>query len=485
MLRTIRSLSTVNMAQAPVKPLLAIVGATGTGKSDLAVEIARRFDGEVINGDAMQLYRGLPIITNKITPEECKGVPHHLLGCIGLEEETWTVGKFVCEGLGVIEEIRSRHKLPILVGGTHYYTQSLLFQDALADEPALSLQENDEKFPILDEPTEAIHAKLREVDPVMANRWHPNERRKIQRSLEIFLRTGKPASQVYSEQRILREASSKALGKEATSDHSSLRFPTLVIWVHANKAVLYPRLDGRVDKMLMRGLLDEVQHLSEYREREKALLGSSIDASRGIWVSIGYKEFLEYQNARAGGVTSEIELVKLKQAAIERTQAATRQYANRQIKWIRIKLLNALIRADARSSTFLVDGSDLSRWKEDVVQSAMTITERFLSGQTLPAPTSLSPVAAEMLTPSRDYDLAYRPDLWEKKLCDTCGIVAVTENDWTLHRKSRAHRKAVGAKKKQDSLHSSQTEERRAAQNNVVDVLEGYLGTFEDSRDHT
>lgn len=100
------------MAQAPKQPLIAIVGATGTGKSDvrvcswssclstnhsdqLAVEIARKFDGEIINGDAMQLYHGLPIITNKITIAEMKGVPHHLLGCIGLDQETWTVGKFV------------------------------------------------------------------------------------------------------------------------------------------------------------------------------------------------------------------------------------------------------------------------------------------------------------------------------------------------------------------------------------------------------
>ncbi|CBX98578.1 similar to tRNA isopentenyltransferase [Plenodomus lingam JN3] len=472
------------MARAPVKPLITIVGATGTGKSDLAVEIARRLDGEIINGDAMQLYRGLPIITNKITSEEAKGVPHHLLGCIGLEEETWTVGKFVGEGLRIIDEIQSRRKLPILVGGTHYYTQSLLFQDALTDEPTLDLHEDNQKFPILQEPTATIHAKLREVDPVMADRWHPNERRKIQRSLEIFLRTGKPASQLYSEQRSLRASSSKTIGEDSIKDRSSLRFPTLVIWVHANKAVLYPRLDARVDKMLQRGLLDEVQQLSDYREREMSRSNSSIDTSRGIWVSIGYKEFLEYQNARTNQATFESELAKQKHIAIEKTQAATRQYANRQIKWIRIKLLNALIHADAKNTTFLVDGSDLSRWEEDVVQPAVTITQQFLSGQSLPVPIALSPVAADMLTPTRDYDLAQRPDLWERKVCDTCGTIAVTENDWTLHTRSRAHRKAVGAKKKQAYTQRAQIEERKGAQKDVIDVLENYLGSFQDKEDH-
>ncbi|KAF2851592.1 tRNA isopentenyltransferas-like protein [Plenodomus tracheiphilus IPT5] len=468
------------MARAPVKPLVAIVGATGTGKSNLAVEIARRFDGEIINGDAMQLYRGLPIITNKITPDESKGVPHHLLGCIGLEEETWTVGKFVDEGLGIINGIQSRHKLPILVGGTHYYTQSLLFQDALAVEPTLKMHDDDREFPILEEATEVIHAKLKQVDPVMADRWHPNERRKIQRSLEIYLRTGKPASHVYSEQRKLRESSSTTTGEELASEHSSLRFPTLVIWVHANKAVLYPRLDGRIDQMLIRGLLSEVQQLTGYREQVNPLPGSSIDISRGIWVSIGYKEFFEYQKAVDGRAISNTELAKLKQAAVEKTQAATRQYANRQIKWIRIKLLNALIRADAKRNTFLVDGSDLSRWDEDVVQTAIRITEQFLSGQTLPTPSSLSPAAAEMLTPSRDYDLAQRPDLWEKRVCDTCGTVAVTENDWTLHNRSRAHRKAVGAKKKQAHVLGLKSGNTKGAQNEVPDVLDNYLGSFQE-----
>lgn len=369
----------------------------------------------------------------------------------------------------------------MLVGGTHYYTQSLLFQDALADEPALVLHKDNEDFPILEEPTHVIHAKLKEVDPIMADRWHPNERRKIQRSLEIYLRTGKPASQVYNEQRKLRESPSGAVNDEEVSDNSSLRFPTLVMWVHANKTELHPRLDSRVDKMLKRGLLSEVQQLSDFQQRFECQPDSSIDTSRGIWVSIGYKEFLEYQQALTDATKPELELTRLKQTAIEKTQAATRQYANRQIKWIRIKLLNALMRANAKDNTFLLDGSDLSAWEDNVVQPALTITNQFLAGQTLPLPSSLSAAATEMLTPSRNYDLAQRPDLWQKKVCETCGTVAVTENDWSLHTKSRAHRKAVGARKKH--AHTAQSmpkEERRAVQSDLVDVLDNYLGSFQE-----
>jgi tRNA dimethylallyltransferase len=150
------------------------------------VNIARRFNGEIINGDAMQLYEGLPVITNKMPEDERDGIPHHLLGCISLNEETWTVGNFVSNALAKISEIRARGRLPILVGGTHYYTQSLLFHDALAnksqdEEPV----QNAERLAVLEEPTEVLLAKLREVDPVMADRWHPNDRRKIQRSLEL------------------------------------------------------------------------------------------------------------------------------------------------------------------------------------------------------------------------------------------------------------------------------------------------------------
>lgn len=372
--------------------------------------------------------------------------------------------------------------MPILVGGTHYYTQSLLFQDALADEPALELNENSEKFPVLEEPTDVLLAKLKEVDPVMADRWHPNERRKIQRSLEIYLRTGKPASELYKEQRLKRQHSPSSEAGATSDGDSNLRFQTLVFWVHANKDVLHRRLDGRVDKMLAKGLLSEVEELSQFSQLHESSTGNRIDQSRGIWVSIGYKEFLDYQHALAQDSKSEAELKKLKIAAIEKTQAATRQYANRQIKWIRIKLLNALLSSGQKNNTFLVDGSDISRWDDDVVQPAIDITEDFLAGGSLPAPSSLSSTAAEMLTPKREYDLGQRPDLWQKKVCETCGTVAVTENDWTLHVKSRAHRRAVGAKKKQENTSQTDRKATKAAQSDVVDVLESYLGSLPDDK---
>lgn len=350
-----------------------------------------------------------------------------------------------------------------------------MFKDALSKEPALDLDENNQHFPILDEPTSVILEKLREVDPVMADRWHPNESRKIQRSLEIYLRTGKSASQVYDEQRLKREIEQNAADGDLSESSTGLRFPTLLFWVHADKDVLYPRLDGRVDKMLARGLLDEVNELTKFRAGYEARTGTAVDQSRGIWVSIGYKEFLGYQSALSASSLSPGELEKQKTAAIEKTQAATRQYSSRQARWIRIKLLNALFGSGHKSNMFLLDGSDLSKWEEQVTRRASTITDSFLSGQSLPDPSSLSAAAAENLTPKRSYDLSQRPDKWQKKVCETCGTVSITENDWKLHGQSRAHRRAVGIKKKQANKNVRQQEGRSTAQAEVVDVLETFL----------
>lgn len=339
------------------------------------------------------------------------------------------------------------------------------------------MKENPEKFPILDEDTHIIHAKLKEVDPIMAERWHPNDRRKIQRSLEIYLQTGKPASKLYSEQRMRNELSPSRIPDLKEEQRSFLRFEPLVFWVHADKGVLYPRLDGRVDKMIDRGLLDEVQQLNTFRQTHEKNAGTNIDQSRGIWVSIGYKELLDYQQSLETPGFDPIEIAKLKSFGVERTQAATRQYANRQIKWIRIKLLNALIGENQGKTTFLLDGSNLAKWQEDVLDPAISVTGRFLSSQSLPDPASLSEAAAELLTPKRDYDLAQRPDLWQKKTCEICDKIAVTENDWKLHVKSRAHRSAVGKKKKSDNAAIAANQPCKHLAADVVDVLESYLAS--------
>lgn len=349
----------------------------------------------------------------------------------------------------IIHDIRARGRLPILVGGTHYYTQALLFEDQIIERGE---DPHEETFPILQESTEVILAKLRELDPVIADRWHPNDRRKIQRSLEICLKTGKPASQIYIEQKMAKGRSENLNIEQdlkvTLGDSPSLIEPTLLLWVHAAAETLKDRLDSRVLDMVRTGLLEEVKTLDNFLlARETA--GESIDRTRGIWVSIGYKEFEDYQLALRFGTSPEAVLEKLKQDGIERTQAATRQYSKRQVRWIRIKLLNALSNAGASNTTFLLDGSDIKQWHKAVAEPGIEITRQFLDDEKLPDPEFLSEAAKEMLSPKSE-DLSQRPDLWEKKVCGACGgVVCVTPTTWETHLNSKGHKRNTTERKSQ------------------------------------
>jgi tRNA dimethylallyltransferase len=347
--------------------------------------------------------------------------------------------------LSQIKEIKSRGRVPILVGGTHYYTQALLFKDHIIEKDVPS---DSRSFSILDEPTEVILAKLKEVDPQMADRWHPNDRRKIRRSLEIWLQTGKRASETYIE-RLTKQSNlvasiNDSLTNEELNDGSSLRFPTLLFWVFVSRDALRARLDCRVLQMVRDGLLNEVATMDDFKASQMTA-GYPVDQTRGIWVSIGYKEFEVYQTILKSGAESETELSKLKDLAIEQTQAATRQYAKRQIRWIRIKLLNALSRSRSSGATFLLDGSNVNQWDENVTQPATKLVEKYLEEKQLPNPLTLSTAALEMLQVNSE-DMTQRPDLWVTQTCLACGVTAATSSNWKTHIKSRGHRMKTSAR---------------------------------------
>ncbi len=453
----------------PMDPLLMVLGATGTGKSQvrnslthsfqantsqLAVELAKRFDGEIINGDAMQMYDGLPIITNKVTIEEQQGIPHHLLGFIALDEEPWRVGLFKKKAGRIIREIRSRGRLPIVVGGTHYYTQSLLFEDSLLrgntdgeeqDSTGLSVQEIAERFPVLEGPTEVMIERLKEVDPVMADRWHPKDRRKIRRSLEIFLMTGKKASDFYAEQKERKTHGSVENNiPESLVGYSS----PLLFWVHAESETLKKRLDARVDKMIEAGLLDEVKSMERFL-KQQSQAGILVDRTRGIWVSIGWKEFEPYLKALETGSVSPKDLQTLYGLSIDQTKAATRQYAKRQVRWIRLMLIPALSDENALDKLYLLDGTNINQWDEAVSSPAIDITAKFLDGNQLPPPHELSPAAEQFLGPNNT--LEEKPDVRVRQECEVCHITIVTDIQWQAHLKSRRHRGLVKKTQKNEA----------------------------------
>jgi len=388
----------------------------------------------------MQMYDGLPIITNKITVEEQNGIPHHLLGFISLDENPWWVGLFKKKASQIIREIRSRGRLPIVVGGTHYYTQALLFGDSLVsednsdnDKMEMSSQDLSRKFPILDGPTEVILERLKEVDPVMAERWHPNDVRKIRRSLEIYLTTGKKASDIYKQQK------EKALLQDPAQ--ISWGGSTLLFWIHSDPDRLKTRLNERVDKMVAGGLLDEVKSMDKFLERQSSS-GLEVDKTRGIWASIGYKEFENYLSSLKNDPENLQELKRLYDDSLERTKIATRQYAKRQIRWIRLKLIPTLAKQNILERLYLLNGTNMSEWHNTVSKPALEIATNFLVGDELPAPSSLSPAAQEFLDPEQFVEKpSVKPDFHRE--CETCNVTVVIEEQWGRHLRSRAHRTKV------------------------------------------
>lgn len=391
------------------------------------------------------MYRGLPIVTNKIPHDERGGIPHHLLDQIGLEEQPWTVHEFVEESSRIIAQIRGRGKLPIVVGGTNYYVFSLLFRDATVSkghgsEARQGGEAEREKslsdLAILDAPTEEIYAKLQEVDPDMARSWHPNDRRRIQRSLEIWLTSGRKASDVYAEQ--------KAASEMSMSDHApmTLRFDPLIFWLDAEDAVLKQRLDARVDTMVEQGLLEEVKAMRHF-ETQSMSQGVVIDKTKGVWVAIGYKELEPWLNAFES--QDEKSTAHLQLSGIESVKASTRQYAKRQNRWVRIKLADRLIDADSLDKLFLLDCTDLSRWKDMVADPADNLVEKCLASEELPVNTSLSKLAFQTFATINDQSGKFDR---QTHYCETCKKTLMSEQEWEKHLRSQSHKKVVGGARK-------------------------------------
>ncbi|KAI0009041.1 tRNA isopentenyltransferase [Xylariaceae sp. FL0662B] len=430
-------------AGPPKKPLVAIMGTTGSGKSDLAVDLAAKFNGEIINADAMQMYRGLPVITNQLSIEEQRGVPHHLLAMIDPREPAWSVDSFAREASKLIREIRSRGKLPIVVGGTHYYIHALLFENHLVGSREIddgSLEhcppgQVTSQFPILDGATDVMLKRLREVDPDMADRWHPDDRRKIKRSLEIFLTTGRRASDIYAEQRRAK----------AMSDPEKDHWQSLMFWVYTEPEVLKERLNKRVDKMAQNGLMREVRDLHETR-RVRAEQGEDVDLTRGVWQSIGYKQMVPFLTAEPSGTTLD-DLEKLKETGLEEMRIATRQYAKYQLRWIKHKSIPALKDHGVMDYLFLLDSSNVDSFSADVLQRPAELCRGFLDGQPLVRPTEISRTAREVLTTFENQATSSKAP-FKVKTCEACNMSLQTEEQWEKHIKGRKHRRTIQKRKK-------------------------------------
>lgn len=278
-------------------PVLAVVGPTASGKSRLAVELAKRYDGEVVSADSMQIYKGMDIGTAKITPEEMCGVPHHLIDFLD-PSESFSVAEYVRLAGEKIENIYARGKLPIVAGGTGLYVRTLLQGTKLTpgggQDPVLreALRQKAQA-----EGGGALVEELRQFDPQSAERIHPNNIPRLIRAIEIYRTTGRTMTQQL------------ALSRSEPSPYC----PVMIGLTFSDREKLYERINCRVDLMLDAGLLEEARRLFQ----------SPLQKATAIQ-AIGYKELVPYF---AGEITLD--------EAKENIKRETRRYAKRQMTWFR------------------------------------------------------------------------------------------------------------------------------------------------------
>lgn len=238
--------------------------------------------------------------------------------------------------------------------------------------------------------TPILYETLQKIDPTIAAKWHPKDHRKIRRSLEIYYSSGctRTASEVYAAQRAQ---------KQLASDSGWTRYRNLIFWVHAETDVLKNRLDGRVDKMIASGMWQEIEEMKAIYDSavayNMAADGDEVDLNSGIWQSIGFKEFLPFLEMRGKiaqkDKVKEKELEEVKDMGLENMKTATRQYARSQVKWIRIKFLNALgtgeieagdtqeekKKTNKNGDIFLLDSTDAASFPETVSRTAVEIAK--------------------------------------------------------------------------------------------------------------
>nr|XP_040044967.1 tRNA dimethylallyltransferase isoform X1 [Gasterosteus aculeatus aculeatus] len=414
---------------AMVPSLVVILGATGTGKSKLAIEIGRRLQGEIISADSMQVYQGLDVITNKVPAEERARCRHHMIGFVDPLVSSYSVVDFRNKALALIDDMHGRNKLPLVVGGTNYYIESLLWRVLLdaaeVEEPGDAGDEApDRKLELEKLGGAELHDRLAEVDPEMAAMLHPNDKRKIARSLQIHEETGVSHSRWLEEQR----------GQEGGGGLGGpLRYPDpCIFWLHADMDALDKRLDARVDEMLSAGLVEELRDF-HVRFNLQRVQDNSQNYQHGIFQSIGFKEFHDYLTAPESSTQQEKDALRDK--GIEALKIATRRYARKQNKWVRNRFLKRP--GDSVPVVYGLDVTDASRWEETVLNPALQILES-LSKSEEPA---VQPIRAEG---------AQQRNKRSRHACDQCDKVIIGDLEWTAHLKSKKHRHHVRKKLKSD-----------------------------------
>jgi len=285
---------TSTVADAAELPLVAVVGPTGSGKSELALEIAQRFDGEIINCDSLQVYRHFDIGTAKLPFDQRRDIPHHLIDTLD-PDQIFTAGEYARVARETIHAISRRRRLPILAGGTGFYLRALI--DGLFEGPSRDQSLRDRLAKRETRRPGSLHRLLKRFDSVTARKIHPHDVPKVTRALEVCLLMRRPVSELFLE------------GRSALGGYRTLKLGLL-----PDRDALYQRLDQRCAAMFQNGLVEEVRHI----------LALGYAAESKPFESHGYKQALQ-------SIRGELN----PREAIFYAQRNTRQYAKRQLTWFR------------------------------------------------------------------------------------------------------------------------------------------------------
>lgn len=446
-------------------PLVVILGSTATGKTKLSIELAKRFNGEIISADSMQIYKGLDISTAKATREERSKAVHHMLDVCDMKTKTFTVVDFRDAALPKIEQLLKDDIKPIIVGGTTYYIETLLWKVLISSNErsdsnesttlgdtydSMSVEEIMMKLKINnfnhDDPT-ALHDILAKVDPVTAQSLHPNNVRKIRRALEVYAETGRPMSEVLAEQKL--QKGSSYLGGPMRFEH------VILLWIKSDQEKLNARIDRRIDSMVNEGMLFEV------RDCYNLLKNDGIDPTRGIMQAIGFKEFLPYLEKypdesfdseitefirEHGGLTGQKKFIiknrisdalKLLEDCLDDLRLHTKQYSKRQLKWIRNRLVSTKGERFVPPVYELDSTEAETKWHVDVFSKAENIIQSYIDN-----------VVPSVKPAEKNEHRAANLNMHVTHICDVCNRRFVGDLDYNIHMNSSIHRKAVEKQRK-------------------------------------
>lgn len=453
-------------------PLVVILGSTATGKTRLSIELAKRFNGEIISADSMQIYTGLDVSTAKATAEERSMAVHHMLDVCDIKTKSFTVVDFRDTALPKVHQLLKDDKKPIIVGGTTYYIETLLWKVLISSNEqaqraantkktmndcdlseqsynTMSIEEILKKLSSSESmsanPT-ALHDLLAKIDPITAQSLHPNNTRKIRRALEVYIETGKPMSEVLAEQRAQRGSS--YLGGPMRFEH------IILLWIKCDQEKLNVRIDKRIDSMISDGMLFEI------RECYNSLKNDGIDPTRGIMQAIGFKEFLPYLEQYSdesydseitqfirehGGLSGQKKFIiknrisdalKLLETCLDELRLHTKQYSRKQMKWIRNRLVST--KGRPVPPVYVLDSTDAeTNWHTDVYSKAENVIQSYIDD----VETYVKP-AQKMEHPAANLNMHVT------HFCDVCNRRFVGDMDYNVHISSNIHKKAVERQRK-------------------------------------